>query len=110
MSDFIQPIPTPTPPPAPTAASITAGLQDVSSRIFDAMVRQTKGSFDAIWNNRKFTPVQMWAALGDKAAKALQAHIAAVTFIETVKPGTLEDKYKTAPQQVTVNPDGTVTL
>lgn len=52
----------------------------------------------------------MWKELGTSGLSALRQHAAAVTFIETVRPGTLNPRFMSAPQPYEIHADESVTL
>lgn len=94
------------------AQSQLASMQREAAEVFEKLTQYTQRSYDLIWHNPDSTcpPEKMWAELGSAGLSALVSHAAAVTFIETVKPGTLNPRFMTAPRPYVVNEDGSISL
>lgn len=87
-------------------------IQKEANEVFDKLVQYVQRSYDAIWNNPDptCTAEEMWKAIGTAGISALQSHAAAVTFIETIRPGTLNQRFMSAPKPYTINQDGSITI
>ena len=85
---------------------------DNEENMFEKMISCTKRSYDSIWHNTDptCTPEAMWEALGTAGVSALQIHIAACTFIETIRSGTMEARYLSAALPYRINADGSITV
>ena len=94
------------------AQSQLASMQKEAVEVFDKLAQYTQRSYDLIWHNPDptCTPEKMWAELGKTGLSALISHAAAVTFIESVRPGTISPRFMTTPIPYAIAEDGTVSL
>jgi hypothetical protein len=95
----------------------TTELQELEARIvqnnitgMQTLINVISSNWTLIWENPDFTPQEVFNQFGTDAGAFFTIAIAAITFIETVSPGSLNVKYMSAPQPYTINADGTVTV
>jgi hypothetical protein len=79
-----------------------------SNRIMLERLQETlESGFDTVWNNEEFTPTEILDSYGTDAVQLFQASAALQTVIAQLDP---EFAPLATPNEVTVNPDGTVTV
>jgi len=66
-------------------------------------------AFRLVWHNSEFTPDQMIAAMGNKAAANFDRHAATVSYLLSMGMEMKPESY-TPPKEYTKNADGTITL
>lgn len=77
---------------------------------FDSMVHSFNEGSRYFWKNPKgLTPQQIANELGNNAKEVFQLHYALGQFIDTVKPGSINEGWSLI-GQFTMNNDGTVTI
>jgi hypothetical protein len=83
-------------------------IQNLLTNQFNMTVNSFNRVFSMVWNNPSgLTPQQVMEGLGTSAGQLFSIMAAMQTAINTIQPGTLA---QTAPNQVTINSDGTVTI
>ena len=78
---------------------------------FSAFVELFKREYDRFWRNENgFTPQQMADAWGTDVVAMFTNSTVTKNFINSVDPNLLDVFYQSPPMNITVNPNGTVTL
>lgn len=97
----------------PENRSIERQLFEIEDRkktkALDALLTSCTSTFDAVWNNAKRTPAQMFAAQGTRAKANVEDH--ARTVIYLLQMGVdVPEQYQSAPLAYTAHDDGRITL
>lgn len=78
---------------------------------FEASVEIFKRGFDNIWHNPDdYTPQEMFDVYGTEGVLLVMRSEATKLWINSVDPDILPAEYQTAPNEIQVNQDGTVTV
>jgi hypothetical protein len=93
--------------PAQTAA---AAIREQVQRTWRTMVLGQIDIFAKVWKSGDYTPQEVLDELGTDAAQLFQLGAANVTTILTIDPTALAEPDWKPPHEVTLNPDGTVTV
>lgn len=91
-----------------------AQIKDARSRIIahaqnglDQLIINVRVSFSLIWNSNGITPQEILDAFGKDAASLFIASAKAQKLIKELYP---DYQFLIAPEKITLNPDGTVTV
>jgi hypothetical protein len=80
-----------------------------STAALESLQMAVEMAFQLVWYNSEFTPEQMVAAMGNKAAANFDRHATTVVYLLTMGVKMNPERY-TPPREYIKNADGTITL